>query len=162
MNLKPLSREGIPAALEKANRYRLLNEPGNAESICLDILEVEPENQQAVITLLLAMTDRIGKGYAVGDTQIRDVLKRVKGDYERAYYTGLVAERSAKIRLNQGTELGNYAAYDLLHKAMEYFAEAEAMRPHGNDDAILRWNTCARMIQNNNLVARQELEFALE
>jgi hypothetical protein len=162
MNLKPLSHDGVAAALEKANRYRLLNEPGNAESICLDILEVEPNNQQALITLLLAMTDRIGKGYAVGDTQIRHVLERITGDYEQAYYAGIVAERSAKLRLHQGTELGRFAAYDLLHKAMEWFEKAEALRPPGNDDAILRWNTCARLIQNNQLVPRQEVELSLE
>src|SRR5207248_11695595 len=55
--LKSLSKEAIPAALEKAERYRLLNEPGEAESICLDILKADPENQQAIITLLLALTE---------------------------------------------------------------------------------------------------------
>ena len=58
--LKPLSKEAVPAALEKANCYRFLNEPVEAESICLDILEVEPENQQAIITLLLSLTDQFG------------------------------------------------------------------------------------------------------
>ncbi len=161
-SLRPLHKESIPAALEKANRYRLLNEPGDAESICLDILEIEPDNQQALITLLLAMTDRVGKGYAVGDTQIKSILERISGDYERAYYTGIVAERQAKVRLNQGTELSRFAAYDLLCKAMEWFEKAEAMRPQGNDDAILRWNTCARIIQNNRLEAREEVELGLE
>src|SRR5205809_2184265 len=36
----------------KAERYRLLNEPGEAESICLDILVVDPENQHAIIMLI--------------------------------------------------------------------------------------------------------------
>ena len=54
--LKKLSKEAIPAALEKAERYRLLNEPGEAESICLDILAIDPENQRAIIMLLLALT----------------------------------------------------------------------------------------------------------
>jgi len=52
--IKPLSKENIPAALEKAERYRLLNEPMPTESICLDILEADPENQKAIVTLLLA------------------------------------------------------------------------------------------------------------
>src|SRR5205085_11166530 len=51
-DLKRLHKEAIPAALEKAERYRLLNEPGEAESICLDILAADAENQQAIITLL--------------------------------------------------------------------------------------------------------------
>jgi hypothetical protein len=33
-DLKPISIASIPRALEKAERYRLLNEPEQAESIC--------------------------------------------------------------------------------------------------------------------------------
>ena len=62
--LKQLHKDAIPAALEKAERYRLLNEPGEAESICLDILAVDPDNQRAIITLLLAFTDRFEKRMA--------------------------------------------------------------------------------------------------
>src|ERR1700730_19398368 len=101
-DLKPLSREAIPAALEKAERYRLLNERGEAESICLDVLHTDPENQSALITLLLAVTDRFGKGYGVSDTHAKEVLSRVKGDYERAYYTGILAERRAAGPLARG------------------------------------------------------------
>lgn len=161
-SLRPLSKEAIPAALEKAMRYRLLNEPGNAESICLDVLQIEPDNRQALVTLLLAMTDRITKGYAIGDTQIKKVLARLTDDYERAYYSGIVSERYAKVQLNLGTPFGKFTAYELLREAMTWFEKAEAMRPPGNDDAILRWNTCARLIQNNQLVPKQEVEFALE
>ena len=100
--LKHLSKDAIPAALEKAERYRLLNEPGEAESICLDILETDPENQPALITLLLALTDRFSKGYGVSDTPANQLLARIKGEYERAYYTGILAERRAKAKLAQG------------------------------------------------------------
>ncbi|MEO8648179.1 MAG: hypothetical protein ABI539_03340, partial [Acidobacteriota bacterium] len=60
-DLKPLDQDAIPAALEKANRYRLLNEPGAAESIYLDILAVEPDDQEALKNIVLAMSDRFGK-----------------------------------------------------------------------------------------------------
>lgn len=155
-DLKPLSREAIPAALEKAERYRLLNEPGEAESICLDVLRADPENQSAVITLLLAVTDRFGKGYGVSDTQTKELLSRVKGDYERAYYTGIVVERRAKAKLAQGTPGSRHYAYDGFREAMGWFEKAEAIRPAGNDDALLRWNTCSRIIEKNRLVAREE------
>ena len=154
--LKPLSREAIPAALEKAERYRLLNEPGEAESICLDILHADPENQSALITLLLAVTDRFGKGYGVSDTQAKELLSRVKGDYERAYYTGILAERRAKAKLAQGTPGSRHYAYDGFREAMTWFEKAEEHRPPGNDDALLRWNTCARIIEKNRLVPREE------
>src|SRR6476661_8964920 len=148
-DLKPLSREAIPAALEKAERYRLLNEPGEAESICLDVLRAEPENQSALITLLLAVTDRFGKGYGVSDTQAKELLARVKGDYERAYYAGILAERKAKAKLAQGTPGSRHYAYDGFRDAMNWFEKAEASRPAGNDDALLRWNTCARLIMRD-------------
>jgi len=67
--LKLLHKEGIPAALDKAERYRLLNEPAEAESICLDVLAIEPDHQQALITLLLALTDQFEQGIA--DRQAR-------------------------------------------------------------------------------------------
>ncbi len=154
--LKPLSKEAIPAALEKAQRYRLLNESAEAESICLDVLQADPENQSALITLLLALTDRFSKDYGVSHTQANQLLARVKGDYERAYYAGILAERRAKAKLAQGAPGASHYAYDGLREAMDCFEKAEAIRPPGNDDALLRWNTCARMIERNKLIAREE------
>src|SRR6202035_5773642 len=100
-DLKSLHKDAIPAALEKAERYRLLNEPGEAESICLDILAVVPDNQRAIITLLLALTDRFEKGYSVSDTQTKELLTRMKSEYDRTYYSGIVAERRAEMKLRQ-------------------------------------------------------------
>src|SRR6201982_1115186 len=100
--LKQLSPDAIPAALEKALRYRLLNEPADAESICHDVLRIDPEKQQALINLVLAITDRFGKGYAVGVTQAQEVLSRIHDEYERAYYAGIICERRAKAQLRQG------------------------------------------------------------
>ena len=153
--LKTLSEDAIPAALEKAERYRLLNEPAEAESICLDVLKIAPDNQQAIVTLLLAVTDRFSKGYGVSDTQAKELLDRVEGDYERAYYAGLLCERRAKMKLAQGGHAIMWA-YDLFRDAMDYYEQAEAIRPAGNDDAVLRWNTCARIIERNKLVPREE------
>lgn len=162
--LKPLSKEAIPAALDKAMRYRLLDEPGEAESICHDVLRIEPENQQALVILLLALTDRFGKGYAVGITQAQEVLPRLRDPYERAYYAGLVSERRAKAQLRQSGPGSGHAAYQLLREAMARYEKAEAIRPAGNDDALLRWNACARMIMGNKLTPQQEekLDLPLE
>jgi hypothetical protein len=145
--LKPLHHDAIPAALEKANRYRLLNEPGAAESIYLDILAVEPENQEALKNIVLAMSDRFGKDYAVGDTHINDFVSKLTDPYEKSYYTGIVYERRAKATL----EKGGLQAYELFTTALDWFEKAEQIRPAGNDDAILRWNGCARIINRNRL-----------
>ncbi len=154
--LKRLSTEAIPGALEKAARYRLLNEPAEAESICLDVLAVEPENQDALITLLLAMTDRFSKGYGVSNTRAKELLGRLEGEYERAYYSGILAERRAKAQLARGTPGCVHLAYEGFREAMHWFEKAEAVRPAGNDDALLRWNTCSRMITRNQLTPRDE------
>jgi len=157
---KSLSKAAIPAALEKAERYRLLNEPAEAESICLDILKTDPENQSAVIMLLLAVTDRFSKGYGVSDTQANQLLARIKSEYDRAYYGGILAERRAKAKLAQGTPGAAHVAYDELCEAMQLFEKAEKIRPAGNDDALLRWNTCARFLKrNSHLAAKPEERF---
>jgi tetratricopeptide (TPR) repeat protein len=160
--LKPLSREGIPAALERAMRYRLLNEPSEAESICQDVLRIDPESQQALVILLLAITDRIGRGYAVGSTEATEVLPRLRDPYEHAYYAGIIAERRGKACLRQGGPGSGYDAYEFLREAMAWYEKAEAIRPHGNDDALLRWNACARIIMGNNLAARSDERVELQ
>lgn len=153
--LKSLHKDAVAAALEKAKHYRLLNEPGAAESICLDILEIEPDNQDAIVTLVLAMSDRFAKDYAVGDAQIKHYLDQISDEYERTYYTGIIYERRAKAVLGSGNPLAESNAYELFRQAMNWFERAEAIRPAGNDDAILRWNGCARIITRNNLKARE-------
>jgi hypothetical protein len=160
--LKRLSREAIPAALEKALRYRLLNQPAEAESICHDVLEIEPENQDALVMLLLALTDRFRKEYAVGVTEAQDVLHRLKDEYAKAYYTGIICERRAKAQLQQGYPGAGHDAYEFLREAMGWFEKAEALRPPKNDDAILHWNTCARIIMRNQLAPRADETVALE
>ena len=153
--LKRLSDEAVPAALEKARHYRLLNEPGAAESICLDILQVEPDNQETLVTLVLAMSDRFAKGYTIGDTKIQDYLSRIKDDYEQIYYTGIIYERRAKAVLSKSIHGSESTAYEFFRQAMDWFERAEAIRPAGNDDAILRWNMCARIIIRNKLTERE-------
>jgi hypothetical protein len=129
------------------------------------VLNSEPEIQEAIITLLLALTDRFTKGYGVSDTQIKELLGSIRSDYERAYYSGILAERRAKTKLTQNTPGCRFQAYELFHEAMSWFEKAEAVRLPGNDDALLRWNTCARIIERNKLVPRDEeepIEFPLE
>jgi hypothetical protein len=146
-DLKAISAESIPEAFAKVERYRLLNEPSLAESICQDILTIAPGHQQALISLLLARTDQFGSEVTVA--MAREVLSQITGDYERAYYAGIIAERDGHAHLRQGGPGSTSAAYHALREAMDHFERAEVLRPPGNDDAILRWNTCARVIMRN-------------
>ncbi len=149
--LKPLSVEAIPAALEKAEHYRLLNEPEEAESICLDVLAVEPENQRALVFLLLARTDQLEGGSPATLERAREVLPRLAGDYERAYYGGLICERQAKNLLCQRGRRSGFVAYEWFQFALEQYQIAMETGPPGSDDAVLRWNTCVRMIERYRL-----------
>jgi hypothetical protein len=150
--LKQLTPKGVAPALRKVERYRLLNEPWEAESICRDVLEVEPDNQEALVSLLLSMTDRFSYDQAPGVEVVRALLPRIRDDYERAYYAGIVCERKGSAVWERGAPGAGAQVYDWLTQAMEYYEEAEALRPEGNDDALLRWNTCARMIMQDERV----------
>jgi hypothetical protein len=148
--LKPLSAEAIPAALEKATCYRYLNEPAEAESICLDILEVEPDNQQALITLILALTDQFDHELSQPFSRSRELVQRLTDTYCRNYYSGIICERRAKVHFKRGGPGSGHLAYDWFQQAMRAYEEAIENRLAGNDDAILRWNACARMIMNSS------------
>jgi hypothetical protein len=145
--LKPISRDAIPEALAKAERYRLLNEPAQAESICEDVLRIDPENQHALITLLLALTDQLDDRVSAGKST--QVIPRLTGEYERAYYSGVIAEREGRAYVKQGRYGSGSVAYDCLTQAMRYYELAETLRPPNNDDALLRWNTCARFLMSH-------------
>ncbi len=145
--LKSISVQSIPEALAKVERYRLLNEPSLAESICLDVLAIVPDHQQALISLLLARTDQFHLHVPAKAAQ--EVLAQIRGDYEQAYYAGLIWERVGHARIREGGTGGGASAYHALHEAMAHYERAITFALPGNDDAILRWNTCARVIMQN-------------
>jgi hypothetical protein len=150
--LKTITSEGIPRALEKIDRYRLLNEPAEAESICRDILALDPHHQKALMLFILTLTDQFGSG--VGDLEARDAISKLTDPYRKAYYTGIVRERQAKAAITRGGFGSNFDAYEWLQEAIAAFEKAIAIRPAGNDDAILRYNACMRTIERYNLVPR--------
>jgi hypothetical protein len=147
--LRKLSTGAIPAALEKARCYRFLNEPTEAESICRDVLEIEPDNQEALITLLLALTDQFRRELEPQFSEARGLISRLKGEYCRRYYDGIVCERRAKAHLERGGPGSGSLAYEWLHAAMEHYDNALKLRLTGNDDAILRWNACVRLLERH-------------
>jgi hypothetical protein len=149
IQLKSLSKEAIPAALEKARQYRLLKEPSEAESICLDILEVEPDNQQALIIMLLALTDQFESKLNPAFGNARELLDRVCDGYCKSYYSGVIFERRAKAHLSRGGPGSDALAYNWFRQAMEAYEEALKGRPAGNEEAILRYNTCARILMSH-------------
>jgi hypothetical protein len=143
--LKSLSQEAIPGALAKAERYRFLREPMQAESICRDIVATDPSNQEARILLLLCLTEQFDQGMNMQDTL--DAWNAIRGDYERAYYLGLIYERRALALFRHTDFRSGQAIHTLILQAMESYEKAWALRPSGNDDSVLRWNSCARFLR---------------
>ena len=148
LNLKPISTAGIPAAIAKAELYRNLNEPGEAESICRDILAVEPDNQVALRLLGLSITDQFDGGLHDRYAEAEKVFHSLHNEYERVYHLGILHERKAKVRLRAGHP--PHSILPIFDEAMKYFEDAEAIRPANNDEAILRWNRCVRLLQTRH------------
>ncbi len=147
--LKRLSTAAIPSALAKAERYRLLNEPEEAQSICEDVLHADPANADAVRTLILALTDSFPHQDGKTVSRAQDLVARLPSEYERAYFGGLVAERRARALLGRSGPGRTLPAGELLREAMRAFERAETVKPADNDDALLRWNACARLFQRH-------------
>ena len=154
--LKTLAKAAVPEALRKAERYRLLNEPYEAESICLDILDVDPDNQEALIMLLLAHTDKFKMQIIPAFGKAKALLERLSGEHCRYYYRGIIYERRAKARLDQGGPSSGEMAYEWYTKAMDDYERALEDCSPGNRNAALRWNTCARILNEHPNIKPQD------
>lgn len=151
LQLKPLSKDSIPKAVTRAKHYRLLNEPIQAESICRDILKVEPDHQLALLIMILAITDQFGAEKRSSPAEAQELCSQLTSAYEQQYYQGIIEERLGKAALNRDTPRVKYIAYEHYQNAMHFYEEAEKIRPQGNEDAVLRWNACVRGIQEFKL-----------
>jgi hypothetical protein len=159
--LKALSTSAIPAALTQAERYRLLNEPAEAESICLDILRLDPDHQEALVTIVLALTDQFPEGpHARAPADAEKNVARIRDEYKRLYFSGIIRERRGKAVLRSDRPGSGRPAQEWLREAMSCYERAEAIRPTGNDEAVLRWNTCARILMSMPPAGPDEPEFS--
>ena len=157
VKLKPISQSSIAEAISKVELYRNLNEPEEAESICRDILAIEPGQQVALRLLGLAITDQFTGGFSDRHGEVEGVFQSLQDPYERLYYTGLLYYRRAKAQLRAGRP--PHTLLVLFEKAMQCFEDAEKIRPPDNDDAILRWNRCVRLLET---IPRAELQREME
>src|SRR4029453_12119448 len=119
IKLKPISRVGIASAISKAELYRYLNEPGEAESICQDILAVEPTHQPALRLLGLAITGQFTGTVSDRYAEAAGAFNNLTSDYERAYYSGLLQERKAKTQLKAGRP--PHTVLPIFEEAMRLF-----------------------------------------
>jgi tetratricopeptide (TPR) repeat protein len=146
LKFKPISRACIAEAISKAEVYRYLKEPGEAESICRDILSEAPDNQTALRLLGLAITDQFTGQVSDRYSEAEQVFRGLTSEYERVYHLGILQERKAKAQLRAGRPAHN--VYQIFEEAMGLFEAAEKIRPADNDESILRWNRCVRLLQS--------------
>ncbi len=146
LKLKSISTASIAEAIAKVEVYRYLNEPGEAESICRDILAQAPDNQHALRLLGLAITDQFTGEVSDRYAEVESVFRQLTSEYERLYHLGILWERKAKAQLETGRQ--PHTVYPILEEAMRLFDSAEKISPPDNDEAILRWNRCVRLLES--------------
>ena len=155
LHLHNIHADSVELALEKARQYRSLAEPEIAESICLDILHIEPDNQKAIVLYIQALSDQLH--HAGKKTQVKSIeeaIEKLQSRYQQFYYTGLLHERRARFMLTQS--MARVFAYDYFIEALQFYQKAEKIRPEHNDEATLRWNSCIRTIEKENLKPRPD------
>jgi tetratricopeptide (TPR) repeat protein len=157
LKLHDIHVDAIESALNKARQYRSLLEPEIAESICLDILNADTNNQQALVIYILALTDQLHHTEKQSQIKIiQKTIERLESDYQRSYYTGLLNERRARFLVSQ--PMSHSFAYDYFAEALQHYKQAVKLSPEHNDDAILRWNSCVRTIEKEKLTPRRDSE----
>lgn len=147
--LKTISKDGIPEAISKVELYRSLNDPEGAESICQDILAIEPDHQIAIRLLGLTITDQFAGHPSDRYSEAEKRFTSLVDAYERHYYLGLLYERRARAQMRAGQTARTTASS--LREAMVLYEHAEKIHPLHNDDAVLRWNRCARLLDKLGL-----------
>src|SRR5258708_32936807 len=135
--LKTISPEGIDAALSKAEVYRFLNEPEEAESICHDVLAIQPGHQLALRLLGLALTDQFTGGMSDRYSDAVNAFQQLTDAYEQFYYTGLLYERRAKAQFQAGRP--PHTLTGCVQGAMHCYEEAERICPTGDEERNPRW-----------------------
>jgi len=152
--LKPLGTRNLATAVTLAKHYRDLNQPEEAESICRDILVVAPENDDALRTLGLAMTDRFPSAWMTLFDDACAAFAKLKSDYERVYYTGVAWERYAKAQLEAGRA---HNAIHAFEEAITRFEQADKLCSPDDPLPVLHYNRCVRALTQHPEILRASL-----
>jgi tetratricopeptide (TPR) repeat protein len=143
--LKQLPHASLEAATQKAAHYRDLNQPEEAESICRDVLDVDPVSQAAWRLLGLSLTDQLMSGRVGLLEESLEAFGRLTDEYDRVYHVGVAWERAAKAHLERNEA---HSAVTSFEHALQQFEKAEALRPQ-SPDPVLRWNRCVRLLSEH-------------
>lgn len=146
--LKKLPKGEVSTALAMAQSCRDVSEPEEAASICLDVLQMDPGNQDALVLLLLARTDLLERGAPGGVDRAREPLSNLDSEYHREYYSGIICERQARYLLGSRGRHTSFVAWDWFQYALDHFETAARLAPE-RVEPPLRFNACVRLIEDN-------------
>jgi tetratricopeptide (TPR) repeat protein len=149
--LKKLADKNLGAAITLAKHYRDLNQPDEAESICRDVLEVAPDDVDALRTLGLTLTDRFPTAWMSLFEEACATFKKLPSEYERHYYVGIAWERYAKAQLESGRAQNAIHAFE---EAIAKFEAASALAAKDDPAPILHYNRCVRALTTNPELTR--------
>ena len=149
--LKKLGAKNLAAAITLAKHYRDLNQPEEAESICRDVLDMAPDNEEAWRTLGLALTDRFPTAWMSLFDEACAAFEKLSSPYERVYYTGIAWERFAKAQLLAGR---THNAMHAFEEALGRFDEAERCAQKEEPAPILHYNHCVRALTTHPELVR--------
>jgi hypothetical protein len=108
--------------------------------------------------LLLAYTDKFKAELYPAFDNAKGVLEKLRDEYSKVYYRGVIYERRAKEHLNRKGPSSDDIAHGRFAKAMAEYERALEIDPKGSRDAALRWNTCTRILNENpNLKPAEEI-----
>lgn len=157
MDYHLIHKDSIPTVLEKARQYRSLLEPDLAISICIDVFAVDPDNQEALVIYILALTDQYSHQNTKPEpTKITEAINKLSSEFHQIYYTGIYLERKARALLKN--PMSRSFAYKAFMDAIAKYEVAEKMAPDHCSDPILRYNSCVRTIEKENLQPRAEFD----
>ncbi|HIC40565.1 MAG TPA: hypothetical protein EYO74_04090 [Piscirickettsiaceae bacterium] len=152
-----IHKDAISTVLDKARQYRSLREPDLAISICIDVFAVDADNQDALVIYILALTDQYSHQHGkLQPKKVTEAIARLTSEFHKIYYTGIFLERKARSLLKN--PMSESFAYEGLMEAIAKYEMAEKMAPKHCADPILRYNSCLRTIEKENLKPRAEFD----
>ena len=137
--------DGIPAALAEGGALPDHQRPVvRREHLPRRAARWTRANQEALVTLLLAITDQFAEAPAEGARRAQELLPRLDDEYKRMYYAGIICERGAKAHLRRGRDRVGRAGVPLVPRGDELVREGGGAAAGGKRRSRFSAGTPAR------------------
>ena len=148
MDFKNLESADLDAALAAAQASWAELRAEETESICLDILELDPNHRSTLDLLLRCRIELLKKGLPQSVARAQELIPQLDSDFDQAFYSGMIREAQARYLLEKRGRATSGVAYSWFRHAMDDFAAASNLDA-GRVEPKLHWNACLRTLENN-------------